>query len=67
MTEPSPLTKMKMLRDAGYNHYSEPWENYEKAVDFIKHIMKHTCCLCEPESCISCNALKLLREIGELE
>jgi len=37
-------------------------EKYEKLLDFVKSILARSCCnVCE---CISCDASKVLREIG---
>lgn len=36
-----------------------------RMIKFIKRVKKHSCCVCAPECCISCDALELLRAIGE--
>jgi hypothetical protein len=38
--------------------------NYQRMVEFINSVIKHTCCLCG-DCCMSCDAKKLLTEIGE--
>ena len=38
--------------------------NY-KLVKFVKSCKNHTCCLCNSECCIVCNAKTVLEEIGE--
>jgi hypothetical protein len=60
--EPSPIVKYKMLTDAGF-HYPEPWQNYALVVDFLKELTTRSCCnVCQ---CMSCDALQILRKIGE--
>lgn len=42
--------------------------NYARCIDFIYTIVsKHSCCLCEPETCLRCEAKVLLEELGEYE
>lgn len=41
-------------------------EKYKKLVNFAKSCLNHSCCLCNCECCIVCDAQKLLREIGEI-
>ena len=40
-------------------------EQKAKLIEFVKRVQKHSCCACAPECCIACDALELLREIGE--
>lgn len=64
MTDTPDSIKIKMLEDAGF-HPIPLQEKYVLLVDFLKDLSKSGCCnVCQ---CKSCDALKLLREIGESE
>lgn len=64
MSDPPKSIKYKMLIDAGFND-PEMYE-YVDAVDFIKRVAEHSCCLCQSENCLRCDAVSLLREWGEI-
>ncbi len=57
--------KLKILRDADFI-LDDMSEKYIILTDFVKSCLSHTCCLCNSECCIPCNAKQLLEEIGEL-
>ncbi len=44
--------------------YNELYSKYEKLLSFVHSLTKRSCCnVCN--SCLSCDALFILREIGE--
>jgi len=40
-------------------------EQYKELIAFLKLAKAHSCCLCQANCCISCEANKLLDELGE--
>lgn len=40
-------------------------EKYQKLLHFVRRIKHNGCCLVHGVDCISCEALTLLRELGE--
>lgn len=41
-------------------------EMIEQMINFIRRVKKHTCCLCQPECCISCEAKDLVEKYENL-
>lgn len=67
----SPVTKYLMLREAGYNDWPEPWDNYAKCVLFIRMVAENFCFNQSDEEGLKKlvefeeKASKLLERIGE--